>query len=613
MPGELWHIDQVELAAGGSPEAKRAYATLVVKDAEPSRGGLGETRRVTAASGQVLACKRMLLPDRSGFATKEAYDAEVANRARAFREEYEALRRLSNFKGFVKAHAYGLLQGCPVILMEWVEGASLADVSETRGPLAALTVAQIGRDVFHLLARLEWQAELFVHRDLSPANIMLRTSERPLDRQLASGLFDVCLIDFGSAATLRSGDGAFTTDTRILRGATPAYAAPEMLTSDVPGLSELRKSSKIDAYAACSVLYELLCGRPPFNLGAGASGSDYLQKMTHDPLPSGFPEGSAEWLLAQTVCQGIRPLQDDRPSAYALFKALSQFCDDYDGIVELARAGLSPELVDMRAIDHPDLNSAQVALSNPIAHQVAVGVAAPPSAQGSSASSKRSPQDLAEKKAGGRRGKHAPTSAIAAAAVAAVAALVVIAVFAAPSLLGGQTNARDAGSQAPAPPASAADADSSAEATAGGATSSPEASSGPYAWLMGTWSGNMVSTSANPSCFGASQADMTLTVQSVDNSVIDCDVRLVYHGHNRRAQTGDAASNAGDAVQEWDGVRASFDDSSFTLKIDETAQMGRNSSLSATCKVTEGDTAMDVAVTSLFQGAETVDEYVLER
>ena len=57
------------------------------------------------------------------------------------------------------------------------------------GRLSPLVAARLGRDLFDLLCRMSPVGEGFVHRDISPANIMVRTARLPLDRQLAEGTF----------------------------------------------------------------------------------------------------------------------------------------------------------------------------------------------------------------------------------------------------------------------------------------------------------------------------------------------------------------------------------------------------------------------------------------
>ena len=128
--------------------------------------------------------------------------------------------------------------------------------------------------------------EGFVHRDISPANIMVRTARLPLDRQLAEGTFDLCLIDFGSSLALEpasavagtGGKASFTERYATLRRATVAYAPPEMLTD----LRMLRMSPAIDVYAAASTVYELIAGVAPYEVAPGASGTSGSRKKTRD-------------------------------------------------------------------------------------------------------------------------------------------------------------------------------------------------------------------------------------------------------------------------------------------------------------------------------------------
>ena len=91
------------------------------------------------------------------------------------------------------------------------------------------------------------------------------------------------------------------------------------------------------------------------------------------------------------------------------------------------------------------------------------------------------------------------------------------------------------------------------------------------------------------------------------------DTTVVYHGHNRQTQSTDASSNAGDAVQEHKGLTATLANGVFSAKIDESASMGRDSSLALNCKLSEDGSKMTVEAVSLFKGAKTVDVYELER
>ena len=152
--------------------------------------------------------------------------------------------------------------------MEWVEGITLDCVRRQLavdgcGRVSPLVAARLGRDLFDLVARMGYVEGGFVHRDISPRNVMVRTSRLSLEQQVDEGVFDLVLIDFGSSAESEPRSTSFTSENAVFRGATADFAPPEMLSDDIPGLVELRKSPAIDVYAPASVVYQLACGCVP--------------------------------------------------------------------------------------------------------------------------------------------------------------------------------------------------------------------------------------------------------------------------------------------------------------------------------------------------------------
>ena len=232
------------------PAYLRRFTILFADDATMRRGGIGRVTRAVNAQGEAVALKQLILPTRDEFDDDAAHEALVAKFKAAFREEYECHRALSGLKGFPR----------------------------------------LGRDLFDLLCRMSLVGEGFVHRDISPANIMVRTARLPLDRQLAEGTFDLCLIDFGSSLALEpasavagtGGKASFTERYATLRRATVAYAPPEMLTDDIPDLRALRMSPAIDVYAAASTVYELIAGVAPYEAAPSTSGTSGSRKKTRD-------------------------------------------------------------------------------------------------------------------------------------------------------------------------------------------------------------------------------------------------------------------------------------------------------------------------------------------
>ena len=285
----------VALGTDELPAYLRRFTMLFADDATMRRGGIGRVTRAVNAQGEAVALKQLILPTRDEFDDGVAHEALVTKFKAAFREEYECHRALSGLKGFPRLYGWGEVDGVPAIVMEWVEGETLARLRprlavDDAGRLSPLVAARLGRDLFDLLCRMNLVGEGFVHRDISPANIMVRTARLPLDQQLAEGTFDLCLIDFGSSLALEpasavagtGGKESFTERYATLRRATVAYAPPEMLTDDIVDLRVLRMSPAIDVYAAASTVYELIAGVAPYEVAPSTSGTSGSRKKTRD-------------------------------------------------------------------------------------------------------------------------------------------------------------------------------------------------------------------------------------------------------------------------------------------------------------------------------------------
>ncbi|WP_408583381.1 protein kinase domain-containing protein [Collinsella aerofaciens] len=190
-------------------------------------------------------------------------------------------------------------------------------------------VAAVGNAVLRALLMTQGLVNPVIHRDLSPANIMFRTTSRTLEQQIADCSFDPCLIDMGSA-TMALGDDTITRRADIWRFATPAYAAPEMLTQDIEGIAALRRSPAIDVYALSSILYQLYSGRKPFDFestDAAATGSFYLVKTKTKPAPL-EPRCEGDEALVQIIMKGLSVEQCDRPTEQQMLEVLSAYLTD---------------------------------------------------------------------------------------------------------------------------------------------------------------------------------------------------------------------------------------------------------------------------------------------
>jgi serine/threonine-protein kinase len=195
-------------------------------------------------------------------------DASIVKR---FDREARAVARLTH-PNIVTVFLVGETEdGLPFLVMEFVEGESLADVLRREPRFEPMRVMRIARQVTSALA--EAHAEGIVHRDLKPPNILVTHKRRAQDF--------VKVLDFGIAKILREGNAQDPdTDSHITKQGTifgtPHYIAPEQAQgSDI--------DHRADIYSLGVVMYRLLCGRLPFD---GAGISVLLAHMQqHPPTP----------------------------------------------------------------------------------------------------------------------------------------------------------------------------------------------------------------------------------------------------------------------------------------------------------------------------------------
>ena len=159
-----------------------------------------------------------------------------AFRAR-FAREAQSAARLSH-PNIVQVFDIGEEDGRPFIVMEYVEGETLADVLRRERRLAPERVAEIARQCCAGLAHAH--AAGLVHRDIKPQNLLVTRGSV------------VKIADFGIAHAL---DQTRLTLTGGIVG-TARYLAPEQTDGRAV-------TTAADLYALGVVMYELLTGRPP--------------------------------------------------------------------------------------------------------------------------------------------------------------------------------------------------------------------------------------------------------------------------------------------------------------------------------------------------------------
>ena len=154
-------------------------------------------------------------------------------------------------------------EALPFIVMEFVNGRTLKEVLAAEGRLMPRRALEITADI---CAALEFSHRHgIIHRDIKPGNVMLNQNGQ------------VKVMDFGIARALASGATTMTQTSAVI--GTAQYLSPEQARGEAV-------DARSDVYAAGCVLYELLCGNPPF-VGDSPVSVAY-QHVREDPKPPSY-------------------------------------------------------------------------------------------------------------------------------------------------------------------------------------------------------------------------------------------------------------------------------------------------------------------------------------
>jgi WD40 repeat protein/serine/threonine protein kinase len=224
-----------------------------------------------------------------------------------FQQEVRAAAQLSH-PNIVTAYDADEASGLHFLVMEYVEGKTLADLLAERGPLPVAEVCDCIRQAALGLQHIH-EAGL-IHRDIKPHNLM-RTS---------SGT--VKLLDCGLARFAQEADAAGSVPVADAGGSPGLTAAGTVMgTADyiAPEQAADAHSADIrsDVYSLGCTLFHLLTGQPPFPEGTSA------EKFKHHaetplPLPEEWPDGLKAILRKMTAKQPAERYQTPAEVAEAL-------------------------------------------------------------------------------------------------------------------------------------------------------------------------------------------------------------------------------------------------------------------------------------------------------
>lgn len=233
----------------GTGDATETLAAGEVAGAAAAPAGDG-ARDALAPGTRVADRYRILAPLGAGAmgVVYQARDDELrelvalkllkTDRSERLKNEIKLARKITH-PNVVRTFDYGEWDGMPFISMEYVRGLTLQYMLRETGRTPFAAALHLALQICDGLSAAH--AVGIVHRDIKPGNLILETDGTAK------------LMDFGLAVPARPVEAGGT----ATFAGTPRYMPPEAFAGEEPGVAG-------DIYAVGVVLYEMVCGRPPF-------------------------------------------------------------------------------------------------------------------------------------------------------------------------------------------------------------------------------------------------------------------------------------------------------------------------------------------------------------
>jgi serine/threonine-protein kinase len=167
-------------------------------------------------------------------------DEEMMKR---FVHELRYSRKITH-KNVIRIYDFLYIRGNYAISMEYFPSHTLGGEIVNEKPVALKRAVKFGIDIATGMA-VAHQAGI-VHRDLKPANVLI-------DNDLL-----LKIVDFGVAAAQSQGDTQLTKTGYVI--GSPKYMAPEQILGK-------KVDERADIYSLGVIMYEMLCGVPPYSRG----------------------------------------------------------------------------------------------------------------------------------------------------------------------------------------------------------------------------------------------------------------------------------------------------------------------------------------------------------
>lgn len=284
---EFYDADQASVLKLGS-----RFADRYIIEALLGIGGMGCVYRIFDTETNSTKALKVL---------QNSLLSDVAVRRRFVREGRASL--MLNHPHIVQVHEFSATpDGLPYMVMEYLQGESLADILMKSG---TLTLARFITTFAQVLSALSHAHELgIVHRDIKPSNIMFSPTSR--------GRENVKLVDFGVAKLIDDSGG--TQELTVLGEfiGSPCYMSPEQCEGNEIDI-------RSDLYSLGCVMYEAITGVRAFRAGNSLR---IMHMQVHEmppPFSKVVPEATIPKWLEQLIFRTLAKNPADRyANAYKL-------------------------------------------------------------------------------------------------------------------------------------------------------------------------------------------------------------------------------------------------------------------------------------------------------
>ncbi|CAN5904755.1 hypothetical protein BH11MYX3_BH11MYX3_16800 [soil metagenome] len=256
-----------------------------------------EQRLGEGAMGAVYRAKHVKVGRAFAVKTLHARLLEDHKIAQRFEREAELAGRLRHPNVIGVVDVGETPDGIRYMVMEYAEGDDLAVVLD-EAPMKPDRIIHLVRQLLEGLYHAHEQG--LIHRDFKPENVIVETDMH--------GAEVPRIVDFGIAILREGGDspdgeGRLTTNGLVL--GTPHYMAPEQAVADPI-------DHRIDLFALGIVIYEMLCGKLPFD-GTGAEVARANLLIDPPPISKRVPYLEVDPLLEAFARNLMSKKRDHRP------------------------------------------------------------------------------------------------------------------------------------------------------------------------------------------------------------------------------------------------------------------------------------------------------------